>query len=92
MHTDKKLPAGDGNPTAGHTDAAIVAPTTAPVVLTDKEFATLQAQFALHGHTLHRQGSGEASGGLYVARWGLVRDLATPDDARRFLEQIGGRQ
>ena len=89
MHTDEKMPAGDGNPTAGHTDAAIVAPTGPSVFLSDKEFATLQAQFAIHGHTLHRDG-GDGAGGLYVERWGLVRALATADDARRFLAQIGG--
>lgn len=91
MHTDEKMPTGDGNPTAGHTDAAIVAPTAAPVVLTDKEFATLQAAFALRGHALHRHGGADGATGLYAVRWGLVRHLATADDARQFLAQIGGR-
>lgn len=91
MHTDEKMPAGDGNPTAGHTDAAIVAPTAAPVVMTGKEFATLQAAFALRGHALHRHSGADGATGLYAVRWGLVRDLATADDARRFLAQIGGR-
>ena len=92
MHTDKKLPAGSANYPAGHTDPAMVALTAAPVVMTEKEFATLQAAFALRGHTLHRHGGADASGGLYAVRWGLVRELPTADDARRFLAQIGGAQ
>jgi hypothetical protein len=91
MHTDEKMPAGDGNPTAGHTDAAIVPPTAAPVLMmTGKGFATLQTAFALRGHTLHRHGGAEGAAGLYAVRWGLVRDLATAEDARRFLAQTGG--
>ena len=56
-----------------------------------KQFKTLQAQFALLGHTLHcsRNDSGPIT---YLAeRWGMVRYLPTLADARRFLTQIGGR-
>lgn len=90
MHTDEKMPAGDGNPTAGHTDAVIVQPTTTPVALPGKQFATLRAAFALRGHTQHRHGGAEGATGLYAVCWGLVRDLPTGDDDRRFLAQIGG--
>lgn len=55
----------------------------------EKEFRTLQAAFALRGHTLHRAAD---KPGFYAARWGLVRELATADDARHFLAQIGGKQ
>lgn len=54
----------------------------------EKEFSTLQPAFALRGHTLHRAAD---KPGVYAARWGLVRELVTADDARRFLEQIGGK-
>ncbi len=90
MHTEKKMPAGSVNYPAGHTDAAILARAGGAGELTDKEFATLQASFALRGHALHRQDGAEGATGLYAVRWGLVRDLPTPDDARRFLAQIGG--
>ena len=92
MHTDttpKEKPTGGSNPTAGYTDTRTV-PNTADI---GKQFATLQAKFALKGHTLHQSGNGDSPGpASYLAeRWGLTRYLPTLDDARRFLAQIGGR-
>ena len=60
---------------------------------TDKQFATLQAQFALHGHTLYKSGPGDGPGPVtYMAeRLGMVRYLPTLDDAEKFLAQIGGQ-
>lgn len=57
-----------------------------------KRFATLQAQFALHGHTLHKSGPGDGPGPVsYLAeRWGMARHLLTLDDAEKLLAQIGG--
>ena len=52
-----------------------------------KRFATLQAQFALHGHTLHRSGPGPVS--FMAERKGLVRYLPALNDAERFLAQMG---
>ena len=59
-----------------------------------KRFATLQAQFAKHGHTLHQSGSGDGPGPVsYLAeKWGMARHLPTLADAERFLIQVGGAQ
>ena len=57
---------------------------------TDKAYTTLRAQFALQGHTLHRTSPTDGAVTYYAQRWGLVRNLHTLDDARRFLAQIGG--
>ena len=58
----------------------------------DKLFLTLQAEFALLGHTLHQSGPNDGPGPVsYMAeRWGMVRYLPTLDDAALFLSQIGG--
>ncbi len=56
----------------------------------EKEFATLQAQFALTGHALHRSRDATGIEAYLADRWGLVRYLPSLDDARRFLAQIGG--
>ena len=57
-----------------------------------KRFATLQAQFALHGHTLHQSGPGDGPGPVsYLAeRWGMAWHLSMLDDADRFLVQVSG--
>lgn len=89
MHTDKpreKMPAGDANPTAGHTDTLTVPATTTA----DKEFATLAARYALAGHFLVRCGDGSAS--YWAMGWGFIKPLPDLDEARRFLTQIGGRE
>ena len=59
-----------------------------------KRFATLQAQFAKHGHTLHQSGPGDGPGPVsYLAeKWGMARYLPTLDDAEKFLIQVGGAQ
>ena len=58
----------------------------------EKRFTTLQAQFALLGHTLHQSGPGDVPGPVsYLAeRWGMARYLPTLDDADKFLIQVGG--
>ena len=58
-----------------------------------KRFATLKAQFALHGHTLHQSGPGDGPGPVsYMAeRWGMARYLPTLADAEQFLKQVGGQ-
>lgn len=56
-----------------------------------KQFATLQAAFALRGHRLERTFHGaDTAPTFYSERWGMVRHLPTLEDARRFLAQIGG--
>lgn len=59
-----------------------------------KRFATLKAQFAKHGHTLHQSGPGDGPGPVsYMAvKWGMARYLPTLADAEQFLKQIGGAQ
>ena len=56
----------------------------------EKQYATLRAQFALHGQCLHRTSPTDGAVSYYAERWGLVRYLPTLNDARRFLAQIGG--
>lgn len=58
---------------------------------TDKAFKTLQAAFALAGHTLSRTESKDGAVTYYAARWGMARHLPDLDTARQFLIQIGGR-
>ena len=57
-----------------------------------KRFATLQAEFAKHGHTLHQSGPNDGLGPVsYLAeRWGMARYLPTLADAEQFLIQVGG--
>lgn len=85
-HTPKEKPAGDATPPAGNTDGAIFSGRQDE----DKAFATLAARFALAGHALLRA---DPAGGLapYMAmRWGLVKPLASLEQAEPFLRQIGG--
>ncbi|MBC7617879.1 MAG: hypothetical protein H7293_02615 [Candidatus Saccharibacteria bacterium] len=62
---------------------------TAPTAMAEKAFATLQAQYALCGQTLSRLPGSKA---MYAARWGMVRHLATEEEARLFLARIEGRR
>jgi hypothetical protein len=55
-----------------------------------KAFATLAAQYALTGHSLHRTHPTDGPVSYFAQRWGLVRHLPTIHDAQRFLKQIGG--
>lgn len=51
-----------------------------------KRFATLQARFAMAGLSLSAVPHvGEVPGTFQAARWGLVKPLATLDDAERWL-------
>jgi hypothetical protein len=55
-----------------------------------KEFTTLQAQFALRGHTLTRTNASDGSKSYFVSRWGMARHLPNLEARQRFLEQVGG--
>lgn len=59
-----------------------------------KRFATLQAQFALQGHTLRQFGLGDGFGAVsyLTERWGIAWHLRSLDDADKFLIQINGGQ
>lgn len=86
--TPKNMPTGDGNPAAGNTINGLNSLTESQ---TGKAFATLQAAFAMRGHTLHRTDPADGPVTYRVERWGLVRNLPTLHDAALFLAQIGGR-
>jgi hypothetical protein len=86
--TTKKMPTGDGYPTAGGAINALDFPTGQPP---RKVFETLRAAFALRGHTMHRSDASDGPVTYWVERWGLVRQLPTLHDAALFLVQIGGR-
>ncbi|HXE23001.1 MAG TPA: hypothetical protein VN617_11810 [Rhodoferax sp.] len=89
MHTDKEMPTGDGNPTAGHTDSVIIG-AAEKTGNPEKSFATLRAQYAMRGHSLHRTDPSDGAVTYWAERWGLVRYLPTLHDAALFLTQIGG--
>ncbi len=57
---------------------------------TQKQFATLRAQFAMQGHALHQTNPTDGPVSYMAERWGLIQHLPSLDDARRFLAQIGG--
>ena len=86
--TQKEVPTGDGNPTAG---CAINDPNSPTSERNDKAFSTLRAAFALKGQTLHRTDPADGPVTYWAERWGLVRHLPTLHDAALFLAQIGGR-
>lgn len=60
---------------------------------THKLIATLQAQFALHGHTLQTSKRADDGRVTYtVSRWGQSRCFTSTHDLQAFLAQIGGVQ
>lgn len=87
-HPRNKKPTGDGNPTAGDANNNLNCSTGRRP---SKAFDTLREAFALQGHALYQIDKQDDPAIYWVERWGLVRYLPTIDDARRFLDQIGGR-
>ena len=59
---------------------------------TDKDFATLRAQFALRGHELHRAEAPDGRVSYWTTRWGLTKPLVDLAAVHDFLRQIGGSQ
>jgi len=58
---------------------------------TEKVFCTLQARFAVAGHTLYRSVTADGTM-LYVAgKWGYFRDLKSIEAVAAFLMLIGGQ-
>ncbi|MGX5649593.1 hypothetical protein ACWKW4_04960 [Hydrogenophaga borbori] len=86
--TPKRMPTGDGNPTAGSAINDLDFPTGERA---DKAFSTLRAAYALKGHALRRTESADGEVTYWAERWGLVRYLPNLHDAAQFLAQIGGR-
>ncbi len=60
--------------------------------VTDKDFANLQAQFALRGYELHRANAPDGRASYWTTRWGLTKPLADLEAVHDFLRQIGGGQ
>ena len=58
----------------------------------DKPFRTLQAAFALKGHTLCRTDPQDGPVTLFTSRWSMVKALRDLDEARHFLAQLGGAE
>ena len=57
----------------------------------NKQMATLQAQFALHGHTLQTSKRADDGRVTYtVSRWGQSHCFTCTHDLQAFLNQIGG--
>ena len=86
-HTQREMPTGGGNPTAGAINILHFPTATRP----GKAFEALRAAFALLGHSLHQTEQADGPVSYWTERWGLVRYLPTPQDAPLFLAQIGGR-
>jgi hypothetical protein len=73
-----------------NTYASIVAPAEN---LSNKLFATLQARFALRGHTLEASyRADDLCPTFWVSRWGQARAFSGLHDVQTFLAQIGGTQ
>ena len=86
-HTQKEMPTGGCNPTAGAINDLHFSTATQP----GEAFEALRAAFALQGHALHRTDPAVGPVSYWSERWGLVRYLPTLHDAALFLAQIGGR-
>ena len=86
-HTQREMPTGGGNPTAGAINSLHFPTATRP----GKAFETLRAAFGLQGHTRHRTEQVDGPVSYWSERWVLVRYLPTLHDAALFLAQIGGR-
>lgn len=80
-------PGGTGQVANLKTDAASL-PTAQNL---SKQIATLQAQFALLGHTLQTSKRADDDRVSYtVSRWGQSRCFTSTHDVQAFLNQIGG--
>lgn len=80
-------PSGDGQIAEQSTDTA----TLSPAESLGKPYATLQAQFALLGHSLqHTRRAGDGRPTFIVSRWNQSRFFSHLNDVRAFLAQIGG--
>jgi len=56
--------------------------------MTEKEFATLAAEYALAGHSLIRTQPAEGQAPYYAGRWGQIKPLHSFEEARKFLDQL----
>jgi hypothetical protein len=73
-----------------HSTAQSKTPDKASDKATDKAFATMAARFALAGHALVRCHPADSVTPYYAFKWGMIKPLASLDDAQAFLKRIGG--
>ena len=59
--------------------------------LTDKEFATWQARFALLGQKLTRSNPVDGPESYYVTRWGMAKEFFTFLELQQFYFKLGGK-
>jgi|JI6StandDraft_1071083.scaffolds.fasta_scaffold1142108_2 hypothetical protein len=59
--------------------------------LTDKEFSTWQARFALLGQRLTRSNPADGPESYYVTRWGMAKELYTFMELQEFYFKLGGK-
>lgn len=57
-----------------------------------KAFATLRAQLALAGYSLHRSDAEDGPRNYFVTRWGMVRGLRDLPAVSKFAESVGMRR
>lgn len=55
----------------------------------DKAFQTLRVRLELAGHALSRTEASDGPRSYMVSRWGMVRELRTLGDVKRFAAQVG---
>lgn len=55
----------------------------------ENSFQKWRAVLALAGHELCRTEAADGPRSYFVSRWGMVRELRTLDDVKRFAEQVG---
>lgn len=57
-----------------------------------KAYATLRAQLALAGYSLHRSDAEDGPRNYFVTRWGMVRGLRDLPAVSKFAESVGMRR
>ena len=60
------------------------------ITTTEKQLATLQAQFVLHGYALHHNSRANDTASFCAERWDQVQYLDSVEGALRFLALLGG--
>lgn len=60
-----------------------------PVEPREKDFQTWRAVLARAGHALSRTEAADGPRSYFVSRWGMVRELRSLDEVKRFAEQVG---
>ena len=59
--------------------------------LSEKEFRSLQARYALAGHALKRSESGDGQVSYFSTRWGMTKELANRNEVEGFIDRLTGK-